>query len=86
MPDPQPSASASLESKLTVLVASLNDDEAALLGAMVLENGGSDVTGFDLQHTALQSDSQSVPNLYLMLSNIMKTKHDTAKNSISNIR
>ena len=39
-----------------------------------------------LQELQLQSQMQSDNEKYTAVSNIMKTKHDTVKNSISNIR
>lgn len=41
---------------------------------------------FNLQYLQLQSQMQSENRSYTAVSNIMKTKHDTVKNSISNIR
>jgi hypothetical protein len=41
---------------------------------------------FNLQYLQLQSQMQSENRSYAAISNIMKTKHDTVKNSISNIR
>ena len=41
---------------------------------------------FNLQYLQLQSQMQNENRSYTTVSNIMKTKHDTAKNSISNIR
>ena len=41
---------------------------------------------FNLQYLQLQSQMQNENRLYTAISNIMKTKHDTVKNSISNIR
>lgn len=41
---------------------------------------------FNLQYLQLQSAMQNENRQYSMVSNIMKTKHDTVKNSISNIR
>lgn len=41
---------------------------------------------FNLQHLALQQDMQSQNRQFTMVSNIMKTKHDTEKNAINNIR
>ena len=38
------------------------------------------------QAQQLQSQMQSENRSYTAVSNIMKTKHDTVKNSISNIR
>jgi len=41
---------------------------------------------FNLQYLQLQSQMQNENRSYTEVSNIMKTKHDTVKNSISNIR
>jgi septal ring factor EnvC (AmiA/AmiB activator) len=41
---------------------------------------------FNLQYLQLQQQMQVEERSYSAISNIMKTKHDTAKNSISNIR
>jgi hypothetical protein len=41
---------------------------------------------FNLQYLQLQSQMQAENRAYTAVSNIMKTKHDTVKNSISNIR
>jgi hypothetical protein len=41
---------------------------------------------FNLQYLQLQSQMQDENRSYTAISNIMKTKHDTVKNSISNIR
>lgn len=41
---------------------------------------------FNLQYLQLQNQMQSENRQFTMVSNIMKTKHDTAKNSINNIR
>ncbi len=41
---------------------------------------------FNLQYLQLQMQMQSENRSYTAISNIMKTKHDTVKNSISNIR
>ena len=41
---------------------------------------------FNLQYLQLQSQMQQENRSYTAVSNIMKTKHDTVKNSISNIR
>ena len=41
---------------------------------------------FNLQYLQLQSQMQAENRSYTAVSNIMKTKHDTVKNSISNIR
>jgi uncharacterized protein YcgI (DUF1989 family) len=41
---------------------------------------------FNMQYLQLQSQMQHENRSYTAISNIMKTKHDTVKNSISNIR
>jgi hypothetical protein len=41
---------------------------------------------FNLQYLQLQSQMQDENRSYTAVSNIMKTKHDTVKNSISNVR
>lgn len=41
---------------------------------------------FELQYLSLQRKIQKENREYTMISNIMKVKHDTAKNSINNIR
>jgi hypothetical protein len=41
---------------------------------------------FNLQYLQLQSQMQNENRQYTAVSNIMKTKHDTVKNSISNVR
>jgi hypothetical protein len=41
---------------------------------------------FNLQYLQLTSQMQNENRAYTAISNIMKTKHDTVKNSIGNIR
>jgi len=41
---------------------------------------------FNLQYLQLQTQMQHENRAYTAISNIMKTRHDTVKNSISNIR
>lgn len=41
---------------------------------------------FNLQYLGLQQNMQSENRQFTTLSNIMKTKHDTAKNAINNVR
>jgi hypothetical protein len=41
---------------------------------------------FNLQYLGLQQKMQADNRQYTTLSNIMKTKHDTAKNAINNVR
>jgi type I site-specific restriction endonuclease len=51
--------------------------------------GGADAEAqmaFNLQYLQLQSQMQHENRSYTAISNIMKTKHDTVKNSISNVR
>ena len=43
-------------------------------------------TSFSLQYLALHQAIEEESRRFTLVSNIMKTKHDTAKNSISNIR
>jgi predicted RNase H-like nuclease (RuvC/YqgF family) len=44
------------------------------------------VKSFDMQYLNLQEKMQDESRRFTMLSNISKTKHDTVKNSIGNIR
>ncbi len=41
---------------------------------------------FNIQYLELQNQMQDENRRYTLVSNIMKTKHDTAKNAINNIR
>ncbi|MGA8184001.1 MAG: hypothetical protein WB819_10210 [Terriglobia bacterium] len=41
---------------------------------------------YSVQYLQLQQEMQSENRRYTMLSNIMKTRHDTAKNAINNVR
>ena len=41
---------------------------------------------FNLQYLNLQKNMQDENRQFTMISNIMKTKHDTAKNAINNVR
>lgn len=41
---------------------------------------------FNLQYLELQNKMQGDNRQFTMMSNIMKTKHDTAKNAINNVR
>jgi len=41
---------------------------------------------FNLQYLQLQQKMQADNRQFTLMSNIMKTKHDTAKNAINNIR
>jgi hypothetical protein len=41
---------------------------------------------FNLQYLQLQNQMQNENRQFTMISNIMKTRHDTVRNSISNVR
>jgi hypothetical protein len=41
---------------------------------------------FNIQYLMLQQDMQTENRQFTLVSNIMKTKHDTAKNAINNVR
>jgi predicted butyrate kinase (DUF1464 family) len=69
--------------KVETLVTS--KDGAANLLAATKEMQETQMS-FYLQYLQLQSQIQNENRSYTLVSNIMKTKHDTAKNSISNIR
>ena len=59
-------------------------------GQRALAAAGKDApawqTSFNLQYLQLQNQLQDESRQFATVSNIMKTKHDTVKNSISNIR
>ena len=55
-------------------------------GALQSQPGQWQQMSFNLQYLQLQSQMQHENREYTALSNIMKTKHDTVKNSISNVR
>lgn len=74
------SAAASLEAKLRSFIENLTDAEAGALTAMIAVDG-AEVAGFDQANGV-----PTLPSFNCMVSNIMKTKHDTVKNSISNVR
>lgn len=71
-------------SKKTIPLASGNTPQDPLL------NGTKQMQetqmSFNLQYLQLQSQMQHENRSYTAISNIMKTKHDTIKNSISNVR
>lgn len=60
------------------------DAQAALLQAT--QQMQETQMSFNLQYLQLQSQMQSENRSYTAVSHIMKTKHDTVKNSISNVR
>ncbi|HXQ98725.1 MAG TPA: hypothetical protein VN774_09810 [Candidatus Limnocylindrales bacterium] len=51
-----------------------------------LQNLQETQMSFNLQYLQLQNNMQNENRQFTMVSNILKTKHDTVKNSISNIR
>ncbi len=72
------------QSELVAAVAKARGSQAALSKAT--KNMEEAQMSFNLQYLQLQSQMQHENRSYTALSNIMKTKHDTVKNSISNIR
>lgn len=60
------------------------DSQSALLAAT--KQMQETQMSFNLQYLQLQSQMQNENRSYTAVSNIMKTKHDTVKNSISNVR
>jgi cob(I)alamin adenosyltransferase len=85
--------------KLVALYGAL-DKKAAAVGSLAAQSQASSSQqllqatkqmqetqmSFNLQYLQLQSQMQNDNRQFTMVSNIMKTKHDTVKNSISNIR
>jgi predicted nucleic acid-binding Zn-ribbon protein len=65
-------------------LATSNEGTADLLAAT--QKMQETQMSFNLQYLQLQSQMQHENRSYTAVSNIMKTKHDTVKNSISNIR
>ena len=55
-------------------------------GGVVQDAGAVTPTTGEPQYLALQEKMQNENRQFTTLSNVMKTKHDTAKNSISNVR
>lgn len=79
------SAAGSLEVKLRSFIEGLTDAEAGVLGSMVDPADSSEVVGFSAGQPPASGPDTSL-SLSLLISNILKTRHDTAKNSISNVR
>jgi hypothetical protein len=91
-----------LRTKLKRFVGSLQEDERQLLGGLldapwdltdVLDEWGRNVRelqelqmSFNLQYLQLQQKMQDESRRFTLLLNVMKTKHDAVKNSISNVR
>ena len=59
-------------------------EQAALLAATKAMQ--EQQMSFNLQYLQLQAQMQAENRAYTAVSNIMKTKHDTVKNTISNVR
>jgi hypothetical protein len=67
------------------LVSSAGSDTSGQL-MQATQNMQETQMSFNLQYLQLQDSMQNENRQFTMVSNIMKTKHDTVKNSISNIR
>lgn len=65
-------------------VAGAGDAQDAL--SMLTRQMQETAMSFNLQYLTLQSQMQSENRKFTTLSNVMKTRHDTAKNAINNIR
>ena len=63
--------------------AGVNDQSQLLLATKQMQETQM---SFNLQYLQLQSQMQNENRQFTMISNIMKTKHETVKNTISNIR
>ncbi|HKY59508.1 MAG TPA: hypothetical protein VJP59_00720 [Gemmatimonadota bacterium] len=74
-----------LSEGITKIADSAAGQEAEAL-ARAIHNLQEMNMSFNLQYLQLQQKMQAETRRFTMLSNIMKTKHDTAKNSIQNIR
>ena len=87
-----------LNEKLSALFLSLSK-KTAEVGRLAAAKGASSAAllqavkdladtqmSFNLQYLQLQQQMQNENRQFTTVSNIMKTKHDTVKNSISNIR
>jgi hypothetical protein len=71
------------QSALVTKVVKAGDSRAL---SKAIESMQETQMSFNLQYLQLQSQMQHENRSYTAVSNIMKTKHDTVKNSISNIR
>jgi len=90
--------SARLEEQLIELVNAFGREVADFLALVAAGNSSQDrllaatkqmqetQMSFNLQYLQLQSQMQREIRSYTSVSNVMKTKHDTVKNSIGNIR
>jgi hypothetical protein len=85
-----------LNEELSTLYRQLSDQIAAAVAAMSGESQSNLLSAtqqmqetqmsFNLQYLALQDDMQNENRQFTMVSNIMKTKHDTVKDALGNIR
>ena len=69
---------------LSKLAAQRATSQAELMRAT--KNSQETQVSFNLQYIQLQNSMQNENRQFTMVSNIMKTKNDTVKNSISNIK
>ena len=60
--------------------------EVAVAITRAVEEMTEQQISFNLQYLQMQNAMQNETRTYTAISNIMKTKHDTVKNSISNVR
>ena len=72
------------QTALVTRLVKAKGSQAAL--AKAIESLQETQMSFNLQYLELQSQMQNESRSYTAVSNIMKTKHDTVKNSIGNIR
>jgi hypothetical protein len=73
--------------KASGAVAPGKAETAALAGLQAaIKDMQETQASFDQQHLRLQQQMQNENRQFTTLSNVMKTKHDTVKNAISNIR
>jgi len=63
-----------------------NQGEELLKQTKVTEEVLKMQQSFNLQYLQLQQDMQQQNRQFTLVSNIMKVKHDTAKNAINNVR
>ncbi len=78
--------SRSLAKALSAAMPFLSIDDAQAILLCATKQMQETQMSFNLQYLQLQSQMQNENRSYTAVSNIMKTKHDTVKNSIGNIR
>jgi predicted ribosomally synthesized peptide with nif11-like leader len=74
------------EAELDDLFMGMVKSAAGELGDEQLEGVAGGATSEDLQYLSLQTKMQDSTAGFSLLSNVLKTKHDTAKNAISTFR